>query len=84
MDNSFQKKTLLSQDMFSEYSDGSENVKKITQSIIAENKCLLKEIGVITNKPQTPRLDHIEALKGCRRSKICVTDSEQEFVLVRV
>ena len=84
MDNMFNKNSLLSQDMYSEYSDASENAKQITQSIIAENKCLLKEIGSITNKPHTPRLDHTDSLKGCRRSKICVTDSDQEFVVVKL
>ena len=84
MDNMFNKNSLLSQDMYSEYSDASENAKQITQSIIAENKCLLKEIGAITNKPHTPRLDHTDSLKGCRRSKICVTDSDQEFVVVKL
>ena len=86
MDKLFQKNSLLSQDMYSEYSDDMENIKKVTQSILAENKCLLKEIGTITNKPQalTPRLDLKDSLKGCRRSKIFVTDSEKEFVIVKV
>ena len=59
MDQLFQKNSLLSQDMYSEYSEDMENANKVTQSIMAENKLLLKEIGTITNKPQapTPRLD---------------------------
>ena len=72
--------------MYSSDVDSIENIKRTTQHVVVDNKCLLREIGQITNKPASPRVSTLAPvkLKGCRRNKIIVSDSDQEFVIVHI